>query len=279
MWSLRNIVSDAKIPNAGGRTRCAPAGKAKGLVLGVSLAALGSGLLPVIGRAQDDGAKTVTEAGWVSRRAARGVEWTGPALAGAVELRSGACHARFDAAHPWHSGDPTLAGLGAGYERSAQDEGPSLGVDFRQQWFSRVAAGVTRSTTEAGLQARWTLAGGLKPGLAWWHEFRRRADTVEANLTAEYPLPAWGTYLETDAFAGWVSAGDVRPDAAGPPLRDAYGYAGAGLRLPYRIAGTPWTAVAGLRLSGSMGQNRAWSPLGHPGGAQAGVTLGISYEY
>ena len=230
-------------------------------------------------RAQDDEWKVGTEVEWASHQVFRGVEWAGSSLQGVVSLERDAFHARVDAGHSWRSGDPALAGLSAGYGWNLSENGPALAVDFRQQWFSQIAIGVTRSTTEMGLTAHWTIPGGLKPGLAWWHEFRRHADTFEASLGTEIPLTGWGTYLEADIATGWTAANNVSPDAGGAALKDAYGYAGAGLRLPYRIVGTHWQVVVGARFTESVGQNRVWSPLRRSDGAETAVTVGVRYDF
>ena len=244
------------------------------IILPALLAAMGLSL-----RAQDGEWKIGTEVEWVSHQVFRGVEWAGASLQGAVSLERDAFHARVDAGHSWRSGDPALAGLSAGYGWNLRESGPSLAVDFRQQRFSQVATGVTRSTSEVGLNTHWTIPGGLKPSLAWWHEFRRKADTFEASLGTEFPLTGWGAYLEADIVTGWTTANNVIPDASGPILKDAYGYAGAGLRLPYRIVGTHWLVVLGARFTESVGQSRAWSPLRHSGGAETAVTFGVNHDF
>ena len=229
-------------------------------------------------RAQDDEWKVDTGLDWASKQVFRGVEWTGAAMVGAVNLQRDTFHAHMEAAHTWRSGEPGLTGLGAGYGWQLPGKGPVVGLDFQQQWLTRVPAGFTRSASEAAVKARWTLPGGWKPGLAWAHEFQRQADTLEAGMATEFALTGWGTYLETEVLAGWVSAGKVRPEAAAPRLKDSYCYGGVGLRLPYRIVATRWTVTLGARLTGTVGQNPAWSPLGRAGGAELAVTLGINRE-
>ncbi|MFI5358200.1 MAG: hypothetical protein ACHQ4G_12785 [Opitutales bacterium] len=223
--------------------------------------------------------KVGTELDWTSRVVLRGVEWAGPAAQAAVQLDQGGFHGRLDATRAFQSGDPDGAGLRAGYARTWGETGPTVGVEMTQSWYSRLPAGATRSTTEAGVTATWAVAGGLKPGVAWWHDFRRLGDTAEARLAAEYPLPRWGTYLEAEVFAGWTVADNVRPDAPASRLHDAYGYGGAGIRLPYRIVGTRVTVVLGAQLTETTGQHPDWSPLGRPSGALASVNLGADLDF
>lgn len=231
---------------------------------------------PAIRASADEWLPTV-DVGYVSRNVSRGVERAGSS----VETTLGLKHDRFRGevrlTRPFAGGEPDEVDARVGY--AFQPTGRlTIEATARQFLFSDAPAGATKRSTEAGLVATWALREGFAPSLAYHHDFRLRADTVEAALSHETPLTRLGAFLELKLYAGWSRADDVRPDAAGPRIRDGYGYWGAEARLPYRV-GEHTTLVAAVRLTGSENQARAWSPIGQGGGLRGGVGLAVSFDF
>lgn len=228
-------------------------------------------------RAQDDEGRPVAEIGYVSRHVWRGVERGGSAAEATLGLTRGGFRSRVRLVQPFTGGEPGEAEARVGYLFQSGDP-LTIEAGATQFLFSAVPAGATRHSTEADLGATWTLREGVAPGLAYYHDFRLRADTVEAALDYEVPLPELGAFLELRFYAGWSRADDVRPDAAGPRISDSYRYWGAAARLPYR-AGEHTTWVVGAQLAGSEGQARFWSPVGRGSGTRGWVNLAVSFDF
>jgi hypothetical protein len=228
-------------------------------------------------RAQGEEWRPTAEIGYASRQVWRGVERAGDSVETALAVARGGFRGEVRLAEPFAGGEPGEVEARAGY--GFQPGNPlTFEASVSQFFFSDVPPGATRRSTEAGLRAAWTLREGIAPSLAYYHDFRLRADTVEAALDHEVPLPRLGAFLELRFYAGASRAKDVRPDAPGPRRRDSYRYWGATARLPYRV-GEHTTWVLGVQLAGSENQSRFWSPVGQGSGTRGGVNLAVSFDF
>lgn len=228
-------------------------------------------------RAWDDEWQSATEVGYVSRRVFRGVERTGNSAQAAFELKRSGFRGGLRLNEPFAGGEPGEADLGAGYAFKPTDR-LTLEATATQFLFSHVPAGATKRSAEAGLVATWMLREGFAPSLAYYHDFRQRADIAEAALGYEVPLTKLGTYLELRLYAGWSRADDVRPDAAGPRIRDSYRYWGVETRLPYRV-GEHTTLAVSAQVAGSENQTPIWSSIGRGSGTRGWVGLAVSFDF
>jgi len=237
-------------------------------------------LLASIGRlhAQDDDEwKTVAGAGYASERVFRGVERSGAAAQGSVSISGDGFRGSVWTSQPFGRSEPGEIDLHAGYAARVTGQ---LTVEMMaiQYVFSSPAPGATRQSTEAGVQATWTSSGGVSATLAGYHDFRLRADTVQAGATYSLPLKSFGAFLDLDAFAGCARGSDLLPDSVGGPVSDAYSYFGMGATLPYRV-GAHTTVVAGVHFTDTNGQSRRWSPIGAAGGARGWVSLAVNVDF
>ncbi|MFZ5496523.1 MAG: hypothetical protein ACOZE5_14460 [Verrucomicrobiota bacterium] len=137
--------------------------------------------------------------------------------------------------------------------------------------------GAAAHSFEAAVHLDWNLPSGWRPGLGFAYDIRYRSRAVEASLAYDVALPDFGTYLELRAYGGQVAAEDVLPDTRVAATRDAYTYFGADLRLPYRIA-VHWVLAAEAHLTGTINQNRAWSPMGRGAGSRGSLNLAVKFE-
>jgi hypothetical protein len=97
-------------------------------------------------------------------------------------------------------------------------------------------------------------------------------------LRGEIALKQLGAFLEWRAQVGQARAGDLRPAAASPANSDAYTYAGAEIRLPYRL-GVHTTVTASAGLTAARGQSEFWSPIQRSGGVAGWGGLGLSFDF
>lgn len=214
---------------------------------------------------------------YVSRHVFRGVERSADSLQAAVELNRESLRGRLWTSQPFDRGDTREVKLSAGYGWQAT-EGIALEASVTHAWFNDVASGGVDRSFEAGLTTTLASVGGFAPSLSYYHDFRFRADTAELAVARSVALPTWGAFLELNFSAGWVRGCDWRPDAAGSPRRDAYGYWGVDARLPYRI-GAHSTVVIGLHYADHFDRSVANGPFGRSGGGKPGVTLGVTLDF
>ncbi len=226
--------------------------------------------------AQEESSATV-DVGYASRRIFRGIERTGDAAQASVALAQDGWRGNLWANHPFDRDEPDEVDFTAGYLAKVTDQ-VSIEVTATQFWFGNVQVNATKQSFEAGVEATWTGRGGITSGLAYHHDFRLAADTFQGSLGYSLPLTRLGAFLELNAFAGWVDGSDIRPDAPGPAVGDAYGFYGAEMHLPYRIGGHT-TVVAGVHWAGTVNQSRLWSPIGEGSGSRGWVSLSVSFDF
>lgn len=228
-------------------------------------------------RAWDGEWQTATEIGYTSRRVFRGVERAGHSAQAALVLQRDGFRGTVRLGEAFAGDEPGEAELGAGYAFKPTDR-LTIEAGATQFLLFDAPAGATKRSTEARVSAAWALREGLAPSLTYAHDFRLRADTWEAALDYEVPLPKLGAFLELRFYAGWNQADDLRPDAAGPRVRDGYGYWGARARLPYRV-GEHTTLEGVAQLAGAVHQSRFWSPIGQGGGLRGWVGFAVSFDF
>ena len=192
----------------------------------------------------------------LSRDDLRGGVWTNVPFAGGAGREM-----NVNAAYAWHAtGDLTLV------------------ASVSHSWFSGAPAGDTKRTFETGLTATLAAINGFTPSIAYYHDFRLRADTVQASLARGLALTKLGAFLDLSLFAGWATGDDWRPDEPGPQRHDNYGYWGAEAHLPYRV-GPHSTVIAGLHYSDAFGRSGTNGPFGRTARQNLWVTLGVSLDF
>ena len=194
--------------------------------------------------------------GEFSRDNLRGGAWINQPLAGGTGRE-----ANLNAAYSW----PAMPGL-------------TLEASARQYWMSEVSATGVRQSFEAGISAALAPFSGFTPSLAFYHDFRLRADTTLVSLARSIPLTGMGAFLDLNFFAGWVTGENWRPDALGPGRHDGYSNWGADANLPYRI-GPHSTVIAGLHFTDASGHSAANGPFAESEGRNLWVTLGVSLDF
>ncbi len=232
----------------------------------------------VVGLAQDDEPPPVrVEAAYASRYVFRGIERAGDSAQVAVELSHDKFRGGLWANQPLDRGSPREVNLNAVYTWQPAD-GFALEASVAHSWFSDVPGGGVDRSLELGLMATLAPIAGLTPGLAYYHDFRFRADTMQASFARSIALTKLGAFLELNLFAGWASGEDWRPDAPGPQRGDSYGYWGGEVHLPYRV-GPHSTVVAGLHYADSFGRSVTNGPFGRSSRGNLWVTLGVNLDF
>jgi uncharacterized protein (TIGR02001 family) len=215
--------------------------------------------------------------GYASRYVFRGVDKTGAATQAGLEFARDNFSGGLWTNQPFKRGEGSEVNLNAAY--SAQvGKSLTLEASARNYWFDGGPAGATKHSFEAGVSATLAPIQGFTPGLAYYHDFRLRADTTQATLAYSIALTGIGTFLDLNLFAGSSTGDDWRPDAPGPNRHDSYGYWGAEAHLPYRI-GLHSTLVAGLHYAEAGGRSTANGPFGLSGGQNLWFTLGVSLDF
>lgn len=214
---------------------------------------------------------------YASKHVFRGIERAADSVQAAVRLNRENLHAALGTNQSFGKNGTDEVNLSAGYTWQAAD-GLALEASANHGWFDRVPGGGVDRSLEAGLKATLAPAGGFTPSLAYYHDFRFRADTLHASFARSIALPKWGAFLELNLFAGHVTGRDWRPDAAGPERRDDYGYWGGEVSLPYRI-GAHSTIIAGLHYADSSGRSLTNGPFGRDSRGNFWVTLGVNLDF
>lgn len=233
------------------------------------------GALPVW--AWDDSPQVVLETGYRSGFLLRGIDLAGHGAWGGVALASGGLRLRAEAGAAFEHGEAHPAVLQAEYHWELAD-GLDLAMVGAHRRLDGAAGAYRRHATEFGLMFTRPLPGGSRLSLDLRRDLRLRAQLSELRLTHEYALTKVGAFLEWSVFAGWVDAADMLPDAAGPRRGDAHGYAGAELRLPYRIGERTLVAASAV-ASGTRGASRLWSPRGKDDGLRVALGLSATFEF
>jgi len=236
-------------------------------------------LLAVVSRlhAQDDELASVATVRVVSRCLFRGVVESGSGAEGNIQIARDGWRIGAEIAQPFDQDEPVQGNLTAAYAWKAT-EPLQLGVSATQRWRSDGLPGMARNSFEGGLSATWTLANDFTAELAGFHDVQLRANTLQVTLNYSMPLKSLGAYLEWSASIGTSSARDLRPDAVGAAIRDAYSYYTASVRLPYRI-GSRTTLITGAHIAETDGQSRSWSPIAARGGLHGWIDVGLSVDF
>ena len=233
-----------------------------------------TGALPL--RAEESPAVQVN-LDYASRYVFRGVERAGASAQATVEFARDEFHFGVTSNQPCRSGETRDLNLHATYTWQPVSD-LKLEASIAQNWFADVPGGGVDHSTEVGLSATFALVGGFTPGLAYYHDFRFRADTTQVSLARSIALTKWCAFLDLNFLAGWTSGDDWRPDAAGPRMHDGYAYWGGEARLPYRI-GPHSTLVAGLHYQDAFGRSLAHGPFGRPARRNLWVSLGVNLDF
>lgn len=246
---------------------------ARTFVLGVALA---WSLPPVLG-AEDELSFGIAT-GYSSRAVFRGVERAASAWQTALEGDADHWRGAIRSTRPFDSAAPEELSSALGY---VWKWGAAFTLDARGTHFwyvNQPVVGAPAHSFEADLRLTWTSRNGWRLGLMTSHDIRFRADSIESSIDYDLMLGSWGTYLQLRAYAGYVAAKDVLPDAAGPQLSDDYSYGGVDLRLPYHFSYHSSVAVeAHHALTRNLA--KAWSPLGSSSGFRQWISANYRYDF
>ncbi len=234
-------------------------------------------LTSVSGARGDEPPAEQVDFGYASRYVFRGVVRAGSSVQAAAEFNRDNFHGGVGANLPFESGGTREINLHASYRWQPVID-LSLEASVAQHWFSAVPGGGVRHSLEAGLAATLAPVIGFTPGLAYYHDFRFRSDTVQGSLAHSIALTKWGAFLELNFYGGWATGDNWRPDAPGPRWRDSYGYWGGAARLPYRI-GAHSIITAGLHYGDAFGRSPTRGPFGLMSRRNLWVTLGVNLDF
>lgn len=244
------------------------------LISGLLLAVLPAGAALAQG---DETPPWRVDLGYASSHVFRGVERAGDSAQLTAEFNWEGFRGGLWTNQPLDGDDASELNLNAAYAWQATD-GLTLEASVAHAWFSDVPGGGVDRSLEAGLMATLTPVGGFTPSLAYYHDFRMRADTVQTAFARSIALTKLGAFLELNLFAGWVRGSDWRPDAPGAQRRDSYGYWGGEVHLPYRV-GAHSTVVAGLHYADSFGRSATNGPFGRSERGILWVTLDVNLDF
>lgn len=226
----------------------------------------------------DDEPRLALETGLVSRVLLRGVDLAGPSAKAEVEHALGAWRGRVGWGEALDSGEAGVGFVAGDYTWQLGDGFALAATAVHRRFAGAPAAFGRRHSTEVGVGLRRAWPTGPTLVLDLRHDIRLRARITELRLDGTTALTRLGAFLEWSFFAGWVEAGNVRPEAAGPRRGDSHGYAGADFRLPYRV-GERLQIVAMATLAGTRGASRDWSPRGRSDGWQSALGLAVRLDF
>ena len=234
-------------------------------------------LVGAAGAQADEPPAVEAKFGFASREVFRGVERGGASAQAGVEFYREGFYGGMDTNQPFSRDGAREVNLHAGF---AWEPNSALKLDasLTQNWFSQAPGGGVDRSLEAGLAATLAPINGFTPGLAYYHDFRFRADTAQISLARSIALTKLGTFLDLNFLAGWVNGDNWRPDAPSPRLHDSYAYWGGEARLPYRV-GPHSTVVAGLHYEDAFGRSQANGPFGHQTRGNLWVSLGVNLDF
>ena len=214
---------------------------------------------------------------YASRYVFRGIGRAGQSAQAGVELARDNFHGGVWTNQPFKNSEAHETNLNVAYTWQPT-RSLALEASAAHSWFSEVPGGGVKRTFEAGLRATFAAVEGFIPSLAYYHDFRLRADTAQVALARSIALTKWGTFLELNAFAGGATGDDWRPDAPGPHRHDRYGYWGGEARVPYRI-GPHSSVTAGLHYADAFGGSTTSGPFGLAARRNLWVTLGVNLDF
>lgn len=244
----------------------------------LKLSVIGLGLLAwTPGWAQEEAPPLRMDVSYVSSHVFRGIERAGDSAQAAVEFSRDSWRGGLWVNQPLDGEDIREVNLNAAYVWQPTD-GFTLEALVAHSWFDDVPGGGVDRSFEAGLAATLEPVGGFTPSFAYFHDFRLRADTMQASVARSIALTKLGAFLEVNLYAGWSSGDDWRPDAPGPRRRDSYGYWGGEVHLPYRV-GAHSTLVAGLHYADTFGRSETNGPFGRASRRNLWVTLGVTLDF
>ena len=218
--------------------------------------------------------------GLASKYVFRGVEKAAASTQAELALARDGFRGSLWANQPFKPGGGRDLNLGAAYS-SPVAECLVIEVKATQYWTNGGPAGETRHSFDSGLTVSLVPIKGFTPSLAYFHDFRLRADTTLGGLAYSVPLTGLGTFLDLNFFAGCTAGENWRPDSTGRPRRDGYGYWGAEANLPYSLGYlVPHaTLVTGLHYTNTKGRSATNGPFGLSGGQNFWLTLGVNLDF
>lgn len=213
-----------------------------------------------------------------SKLVRRGIERAGASMSPAVWFTDDAWNLGARAAVPFEKASRSELTLNAGYAHTLQS-GVKLGAEIAHFRFGDAPTGHPSQTTEVAAFFSFS-AGPGRTIVNFTRDVERRADISELSYAGEYPLKAWGAFLNYRFHIGLVAADDVLPRLAVPGARvaDSFTYHGIDLTLPYRIGGQT-IITAGAHYAGTNGARPFWSPSGASASAKVWLSLAASYEF
>lgn len=214
---------------------------------------------------------------YASSQVIRGVQRTGAATQLAVEIARENWRGRIDGNQPFASGQERQLALGAAYVCPVV-AGVQVETSLRHAWFARALAGGAKRTLEAAITATLPAIQGFSPHVAYTHDFRLLADTVELGAARSFALTSLGAFLDCAVFSGWATGDDWRADVAGPRQHDSYRYWGAEVQLPYRI-GAHTTLITRLNYTREQGRSTISGPAGMGLGENLWISAGVSFDF
>jgi len=214
---------------------------------------------------------------YASRYVFRGLERAGGSTQATWEMSRDKLRGGLWASLPVNGGETREVNLNAAYVWSVGDE-LTLETSARVYWLGGQAAESVEHSYEAGLVATLVSVNGFTPSFAYYHDFRLRADTVQASVAHSIALTRIGAFVDLNFFAGWGTGADWRPDTPGPRRRDSYGYWGAEAHLPYRV-GPHSTVIVGLHYADAIGRSVANGPFSLADRENFWVTLGVNLDF
>jgi hypothetical protein len=215
---------------------------------------------------------------YVSSYVFRGIKRAGDSAQATVEFNRDGVRGGLWVNQPFDRGDTHEVDLNAAYAWRPADA-LTLEASLTQAWFHDVPGGDVERSFEAGLSAMLLPVQGFTPKLAYYHDFRLRADTTQASLARSIALTRLGAFLELNFFAGWASGDDWRPDAPGPRRTDSYGYWGGDVQLPYHRVGSHSTVIVGVHYADSFGRSLTNGAFGHDSRGNLWASLGVKLDF
>jgi uncharacterized protein (TIGR02001 family) len=187
-----------------------------------------------------------TDFSYTSDYVFRGLKSAGNSFQPSIEVASGEFNAGLWTNQPITKNENDEVDLYAGYRWNLNSRFVVEGA-ATYYWYpeARSSLGQTGDTYELSAGASYDMAP-LTPSLFYYHDFRLKADTLQAAVGHKMPLGGVSAAtFETSVFAGSVHMKDAAPDAAGAPINESYSYYGLDVSIPYKLATNATFTVAG----------------------------------